>query len=95
MPLTAEEAALLSKTDLEVAWLRKVSGNLAPNTLSDLRAIVMPEGEHAYWADASGLTPSSEYSVVDHKIFAMKALTPSASGSISDVERAFFASNLP
>ena len=68
MALTDEEAALLTITDLEIEWLRKVAVNIDPNSLSDLRALVMPDGPHPYWA---------------------------ATGSISDISRAFYAENLP
>lgn len=61
MALTDDEAALLTITDLEIEWLRKVAVNIDPNSLSDLRALVMP----------------------------------AATGSISDISRAFYAENLP
>jgi len=48
MALTDEQDALLSTTDLEVVWLRKLSSNYAPNTLPGLRALVMPDGEFFY-----------------------------------------------
>ena len=95
MALTDEQAALLSTTDLEVAWLRKLSSNYAPNTLSDLRALVMPDGEFFYWADTSGLTPAENYSLADHKVSAMQGLAPGATGSLTDLSRAFYALNLP
>lgn len=95
MALTDEEAALLTITDLEIEWLRKVAVNIDPNSLSDLRALVMPDGPHPYWAATSGLAPAEKHSTTDHKRAAMLVVVPAATGSISDISRAFYAENLP
>ena len=95
MALTDDEAALLTITDLEIEWLRKVAVNIDPNSLSDLRALVMPDGPHPYWAATSGLAPAEKYSTTDHKRAAMLVAVPAATGSISDIARAFYAENLP
>ena len=72
-------------TELEMTWLRKQSG--ASGSLSDLRRSVYTGGEYAYWAARSGLTAGS---LSDHKLAAMK-LSTGATGSITDVERIFYA----
>ena len=85
----------MSLSDLEVAWLHKVSGSSALNSLADLRKLVMPDGPYVYWSATSGLTPASLYSTTDHKIAAMKIAVPGASGTATDVSRQFYAANLP
>lgn len=78
-----------SNSALELAWLRKVSGSSASSSLSDLKKAVFGSSERDYWAARSGLTSGS---LSDHKLAAMKADT-GASGSLSDVSRAFWAKN--
>tara|TARA_R110002020_G_scaffold404912_1_gene614982 strand:+ start:21437 stop:21697 length:261 start_codon:yes stop_codon:yes gene_type:complete len=86
----------MSTSDLEIAWLRKTSGDSNPSsTLSDLRKQVYPNGEHPYWAATSGLTPAETFSLTDHKRAAMQVAVPSASGTMTDVERTYYAENLP
>lgn len=78
-----------SNSALELAWLRKVSGSSASSSLSDLKKAVFGSSERDYWAARSGLISGS---LSDHKLAAMKADT-GASGSLSDVSRAFWAKN--
>lgn len=78
-----------SSADLEIAWLRKVTANTGPATKSDLRKQVYGDSEHAYWAARSGLPYGS---LVDHKLAAMK-LDTGATGTITDVSRAYWAKN--
>ena len=63
-----------------------VSAGIAPSDLDTM--------EWAYYANASGLTPASNYSVTDHKRAYMKialGLTAAQAGvlSISDLERLY------
>lgn len=76
-----------SNSALELAWLRKVSGSSALASLSDLRKAVFGSSERDYWAARSGLSSGS---LSDHRLTAMR-LETGASGSSSDVARAFYA----
>lgn len=78
-----------SNRDLEIAWLRKVSGVAGPASVEDLRQAVYGASEHAYWATQSGLPVGS---LVDHKITTMRNDTE-ATGSLSDVSRVYWAKN--
>lgn len=78
-----------SNRDLEIAWLRKVSGVTGPASVEDLRQAVYGASEHAYWAAKSGLPVGS---LTDHKITTMKADT-GATGSLADVSRLYWAKN--
>lgn len=90
-PRTPEPSTYRLKTnlDLEVAWLRKVSGVTAAASVEDLRQAVYGDSEHAYWAAKSGLSVGS---LADHKLAAMKADT-GATGSLADVSRVYWAKN--
>lgn len=87
-PSAPDPSTYAGKTlsDLEAAWLRKVSG-LTTGTISDLRRAVYTNGEHAYWASRSGLASGS---LSDHKLATMKAAT-GATGTLTDVERIYYA----
>lgn len=78
-----------SNSELEIAWLREQTGETGAATLSDLRKKLYSSGEHAYWAARSGLLFGT---LADHKLTTMKADT-GATGTLSDVSRAFWAKN--
>ena len=78
-----------ASSDLEIAWLRKVSGPSSAATLEDLRQAVYGTSERAYWVAKSGLPVGS---LADHKLAAMKADT-GATGSLADVSRVYWAKN--
>lgn len=78
-----------SNSELEIAWLRKQTGEVGTASISDLRKKLYSSGEHAYWAARSGLTSGS---LSDHKLAAMK-LDTGATGTLTDVSRAYWAKN--
>jgi hypothetical protein len=90
-PGTPEPSTYSPKTnrDLEIAWLREVSGVTASASVEDLRQAVYGTSERAYWVAKSGLLVGS---LADHKLAAMKADT-GATGSLVDVSRVYWAKN--
>lgn len=90
-PGTPEPSTYSPKTnrDLEIAWLREVSGVTASASVEDLRQAVYGTSERAYWVAKSGLPVGS---LADHKLAAMKADT-GATGSLADVSRVYWAKN--
>lgn len=78
-----------SNSELEIAWLRKQTSETGLASVSDLRKKLYSDGERAYWAARSGLSFGT---LSDHKLAAMRADT-GASGTLSDVSRAYWAKN--
>lgn len=89
-PTPPPAASPLSIRDLEYLWLQGETG-LSPQqgSYQDLKRIFMPNGAKAYWANLSGLTPISVYSLSDHMTAALRSSLGVQDGSLADLYRQY------
>jgi len=76
---------MTTNADFEYAALRTARGVSLPIvSIQDLREISYLPNDYAYFASLSGLTPSQNYSLSDHRLAYYRTLAGITTGSLAD-----------